>query len=220
MNGVCNSFIDRKLFPYFLTEQVLRLKRSNKDTFDIFFILQFTFPRRWICTKLCVRANETNLCFIVFQVTLEIITMVRVIPWNPTESAWLTTFCSTMDSTERWRFMYVTFLQLAEWVFGIFQLFVRPGNSPVLFFSVRTKLTERRWPSTTATITLSSCARSGQTTCQSTASRCRDVSISHSSALTGCPQEHLHHFSPLALQLMWERTARCLMVYLSSASCP
>lgn len=42
--------------------------------------------------------------------------------------------------------------------------------------SVPTKPAQKKWPSTTATITSSSCAPSDPTTCPSTANRCRDVS--------------------------------------------
>lgn len=47
----------------------------------------------------------------------------------------------------------------------------------VICFSVHTKPAERRWPSITAMITSNSCVQSDQTTCQSTANRCRDVSF-------------------------------------------
>lgn len=42
--------------------------------------------------------------------------------------------------------------------------------------SALTRPMPRRWPSTTVMTTLNSCAPSAQTTCLSTASRCRDVS--------------------------------------------
>lgn len=69
---------------------------------------------------------------------LETITMVRVIPWSPTESAWLTTCCSTMACIGRWRSMYVRFqvqtsfpLQLFLWISGtcLSSVFQRPHKA-------------------------------------------------------------------------------------------
>lgn len=110
---------------------------------------------------------------------LEITTMVRAIPWSLTESAWPTTCCSTMGSTERWRSMYVELSNL-----GLCYLVVQRGSVPgcnqwlyLCCCSVHTKPVEKRWPSITVMITSGSCALSGQTTCQNTANRCRDVSF-------------------------------------------
>lgn len=57
-----------------------------------------------------------------------------------------------------------------------FPLCVSQEVTHLLSCSVLTKPAQKRWPSTTATITSSSCAPSDPTTCPSTANRCRDVS--------------------------------------------
>lgn len=91
--------------------------------------------------------------------------------------------------------------------------------------SVLTKPVARRWPSTTAMITSNSCVPFGQTTCPSTANKCRDVSLigeairCSSDCLSTRTQSKIVPFFA-SLQLMSERTVRCLMAYLSSASFP
>ena len=121
-------------------------------------------------------------------------TMARAIPWSPTGSAWHTTSCSTMDCTGKWRSMWVGSLDTTvKFHCGILSFnhvklhhILKSGEkaSSLPFASVssgHTKPVVKRWQNTTAMTTSSSWGPSDQTTCLSTANRCRDVSVHFSS---------------------------------------
>lgn len=178
--------------------------------FAVFFVFGFFvylfLHVQWI--------NNLNVLFYLFkfQVMLGIITMVRATPWSPTEFAWLTTCCSTMASTERWRYMYVKLLLSHITAFLVSGALTCP---PFVCFSVRTKPAERRWPSITAMITSNSCVQFDRTTCQSTANKCRDVSFCR----RGCLCRGSIVFNNITMAMLWLSLCRCLAVNVGE-DCP
>lgn len=155
-----------------------RIASALKHCYVRAFTVCSTFRSNHFANLMNKWSNVVCFYLFIFQVMLEITTMVRGTPWSLTESAWLTTCCSIMGSTERWRYMYV---ELQSWCvsvkFPTRFLCVSGTNLSFFCFSVHTKPAERKWPSITAMITSNSCVQSDQTTCQSTANRCRDVSF-------------------------------------------
>lgn len=103
--------------------------------------------------------------------------MDRDTPWNHIVSGWPTTYFWTMDCTGRWRSMYV--FQACDTKHTIGSGLPCCSFQPawnVLCFRGHTKPLQTRWQNITVMTTSSSSDPYGQTTCQSSANRCRGVS--------------------------------------------